>query len=197
MGDASGNVSLRRMLGLGWFRLGCGEDGAGLVEVAAFVGGDGVEAGGEGKTQKFDEGILEADGGEVEIGVGAEEILSVDVRGEERGEGIGQSEGGVRLDGLWRFRFHLGRRLEKGDELCAEEAGKRGAAAHFILAARVVGDGLHGDEVDAICDGEMIEAFGDAPGGWVGAPGGLRFGEAGDEGLRVGLRGGEGVVQGF
>ena len=42
--DASGNVSLRRMQGLGWFRLRCGgKYGAGLVEVAAFVGGDGVE----------------------------------------------------------------------------------------------------------------------------------------------------------
>jgi hypothetical protein len=77
------------MLGLGWFRLGCGEDGAGLVEVAAFVGGDGVEASGERETEKFEEGILEADGGEIEVGVGAQEILGVDVRGEERGGDVG------------------------------------------------------------------------------------------------------------
>ncbi len=67
------------MEGLGWFRLRCGEDGAGLVEVAAFVGGDGVEAGGEGEAEAFDEGIGEADGGEIEVGVGAEEILGVGV----------------------------------------------------------------------------------------------------------------------
>ncbi len=45
--------------------------------------------------------------------------------------------------------------------------------------------------------GEMIEAFGDAPGGGMRAPCGLRFGEAGDEGLRVGVRGGVGVVESF
>jgi hypothetical protein len=89
LGDASGNVSLRRMVGLGWFRLRCGEDGAGLVEVAAFVGGDCVEASGEGEAQEFDEGILESDGGEVEVGVGAEEIVGGGVGGEERDGDIG------------------------------------------------------------------------------------------------------------
>ena len=62
------------MLRLDWFRLGGGEDGAGLVEVAAFVGGDGVKAGGERKAETFNEGIGEADRGEVEVGVGAEKI---------------------------------------------------------------------------------------------------------------------------
>ena len=74
MGDASGNVSLRRMLGLGWFRLVGGEDCAGLAEVAAFVGGDGVEGRGEAETKAFEKGIGEADRGEVEIGVEAKEV---------------------------------------------------------------------------------------------------------------------------
>jgi hypothetical protein len=183
------------MLGLGWFRLRCGEDGAGLVEVAAFVGGDGVEASGERETEKFEEGILEADGGEIEVGVGAQEILGVDVRGEERGGDVGQLGSGVRLDRLWRFGFHFGRRLESGDELCTEEAGKRGAAAEFVVAACRVGHGLHRGEVDSICEREVIEAFGDAPCGGMGSPGGLVFGEIGDEGLRVGLCGGVGVIE--
>ena len=49
------------------------------LNVAAFVSGNGVKASGQGKEQKLEEGILEADGGEIEIGAGArgcEGILS-------------------------------------------------------------------------------------------------------------------------
>lgn len=95
------------------------------------------------------------------------------------------------------FGFYFWRRLESADEFCAEKAGERGAATHFVLAARFVGDGLHRADVDAIRGGEVVEAFRDAPGGGIGAPGGLGFGEAGDEGFGVGLSCGVGVVEKF
>jgi hypothetical protein len=197
MGDASGNVSLRRMLGLGWFRLGCGEDGASLVEMAAFVGGNDVDAGGEAEADSFNEWINEGDGGEIEVGIGAKEILGFRVGGEEGGGSVGERGSGARLNGLRRFGFDFGGRLEQADEPGAEKAGERGAAAKFVGAASGVGSGLHGADVDAIGGGEMIEAFGNAPRGGMGTPGGLGFGETGEEGLRVGVGRGVGVVQSF
>jgi hypothetical protein len=95
------------MAGLGWFRLGGGEDGAGLMEVAAFVGGNGMEAGGQRETEAFDERVGEADRGEVEVGVGAEESLGGGVGGEECSGGIGERRGGARLNVLGRLRFHF------------------------------------------------------------------------------------------
>jgi hypothetical protein len=185
------------MLGLDWFRLRCGEDGAGLMQMAAFVSGDDVDAGGEAEADSFNERIDEGDGGEVEVGVGAEEMLRFGVRGEEGGGSVGERGGGARLDGLRRFGFDFGGRLEQADEPRAEKAGERGAAAKFVGAASGVGSGLHGADVDAIGGGEMIEAFGNAPRGGMRAPGGLGFGEAGEEGLRVGMGRGVGVVQSF
>jgi hypothetical protein len=70
-------------------------------------------------------------------------------------------------------------------------------ARRAASAASGVGCGLHGADVDAIGGGEMIEAFGNAPRGGMRAPGGLGFGEADEEGLRVGVGGGVGVVQSF
>jgi hypothetical protein len=88
--EGDGNVPLRRMLGLGWFRLGGdGEDSAGLMEVAAFVGGDGVEACGEAEAEAFDERVWEADRCEIEVGVGAEEIQDGGVGVEECGGCVG------------------------------------------------------------------------------------------------------------
>jgi hypothetical protein len=183
------------MWGLGWFRLRCGEHGVGLMEVAAFVGGDDVEAGGEAEADAFDEGIGEGDGGEIEVGVGAEKILGFGVGGEERGGCVGERGSGARLNGLRRFGFDFGGWLEEADEPGAEETGERGTTAEFVGAARGIGSGLHRADVDAIGGGEMIEAFGDAPGGGVRAPGGLGFGEADQEGLRVGVGGRVGSVE--
>jgi hypothetical protein len=184
------------MLGLGWFRLRRGgKYGAGLVEVAAFVGGDGVEAGGEREAEAFEEGIGEADGGEVEVGVGAEEILGFGVRGEERGGGVSERRGCARLDVFGGFAFDFRGRLERADKPSAEKARERRAAAEFVFAARGGGQRLHCDEVDAICECEMIEAFGDAPCGGMRAPGGLGFGEIGDERVRVFLYCDERVVE--
>ena len=48
-------------------------------------------AGGEREAEAFEEGIVEADRGEVEIGVGAEEILSFsELRVEKRGGGVSE-----------------------------------------------------------------------------------------------------------
>jgi hypothetical protein len=187
------------MLGLGWFRLTCGEDGAGLVEVAAFVGGDYVDGGGERETEDTDKRIGEADCGEIEVGVGAEEILGGGVGGEESGGGVGESRSGAWLDGLRGFGFEFGGRFEGADEPAAEKTGKCGAAglAELFGAACGVGGKLHGGKVAAICGGEMIEAFGDAPCGGMRAPGGLGFGEAGDERFGVGSCGGVSVIETF
>jgi hypothetical protein len=69
----------------------------------------------------------------------------------------------------------------RANEPCAEKARERGAAAEFVVAAGGGGHRLHCHEVEAICEGEMIEAFADAPCGGMRAPGGLSFGEVGDE----------------
>ena len=186
------------MVGLGWFRLGRGgEDGAGLVEVAAFVGGDYVEAGGEGEAEAFEEGIGEKDCGEVEVGIGAEEILGLGVEDEEGGAGIGERGSGARFDRFWRFRLDFGGRLERADEPSAEESGDCRTAAQFARSASGIGRGLHGADVDAICSGEMIEAFGDAPRGGMRAPCALSLGEICDECLSVGLHGGESIIEEF
>jgi hypothetical protein len=85
------------VLGLGWFRLRCAQHGAGLVEVAAFVGGNYVDGGGEREAEETDKRIGEADCGEVEVGIGAEEILRGGVRGKESGGGVGERC-------MWRWR---------------------------------------------------------------------------------------------
>lgn len=153
-----------------------------------------MEAGGEAEPNAFNERIGKGDRDEVEVGVGAEEILGFGVGGEEGGGCVGERGSGARLDRLRRFGFDFCWRLEKADEPGAEEAGERWAATEFVGAACVVGSGLHGADVDAIRGGEMIEAFGDAPRGGMRAPGGSGFGDADEEGLRVGLRGRIGVV---
>ena len=73
--------------------------------------------------------------------------------------------------------------------------GKRRAAAKFVFAACRGGQRLHCDEVDSICECEMIEAFGDAPCRGMRAPSGLGFGQIGDECVRVFLYCHECVVE--
>jgi hypothetical protein len=169
------------MVGLGWFRLGGGEDGAGLVEVAAFVGGNGVEAGGEGEAEALDERVGEADGGEVEVGVEAEKIQGGFVGVEKLERRVGKGGGRPRLDIFGGFASDLGRRLEGANEPGAEKSGERGAATKFFGFACGVGYTIHCVDVEAICDGEMIEALGDAPSSGMRAPSGLLLGQGGDE----------------
>ena len=185
------------MRGLGWFRLVGGQNGAGLVEVAAFVGGDGVECGGEGEAQEFDEGILEADRGEVEIGVEAEEVDHSELGVEKGGGCVGERRRRARLDILGGFAFDFGWWFERANEPGAEKAGKCRAAAKSVVAASRGGDRLHCNEIDFICEREMLKTLGDAPCRGMRAPSGLGFGQVGEERVRVMLYGHECVVEGL
>src|SRR5579871_279489 len=109
------------------------------MQVAALVGGNHVNAGGESEADAFEEWIGKADRGEVEVGVGAKKSLSFGVGGEEGGGCVGERGSFARLDRIGRFGFDFDGRLEQANEPRAEKAGECGSAAQSIFAARGVG----------------------------------------------------------
>jgi hypothetical protein len=148
-----------------WRILGL-QDLLGLPQVAAFVGQEGAEAGGEAEAGSGDEGISIRDSGEVEVGVGVEEGVDFFLRVEEIGGGLGEGDGGRRLDDFGCFDFSAGFYgwFKEAYKDAADDAWFRCAAAHLLLCPGCFSGGDHVHQIGAVGDGYVIEAAGDAPG---------------------------------
>ncbi len=151
---------------------------AGLPEVTAGVSAEVGEAGGERKAEDGEDGVGEGDVGEVEVGGLLKELGDLLLRIQEAGCGLGKGGGGSGLEAGGGFPFSA--RFDGGfklaEEPAAEGAGGSRASAQAIFGAGAGSGGTHGVEVGEVGDGEMVEAFGDAPGRGAGAGGGLGFG---------------------
>ena len=157
----------------------------GLPEVAALVGGDGVESGGEAEVESSDEGVAEADPGEIDVSKGAEEGADGILRRNEGCQSLGERARVERADYAGRPRLELHGRFKAAHEETSDESGCSGSATEASELACVERYRFHGTEIDAVGAGEMFEAFGDAPRARLRAPAAALLAETGGNGLRV------------